>query len=224
MRRAPKYVLLGASSGALSGGVARGWLGALVGACVGSIGGAITAIVSVPDCPPASRPVLLIGDSLAVGLAPRLQKLAASCSVPFGADAQVGSHVTEWGAARFDAALARLGAGGVVGGVVLVSLGGNDYQHADPAKVADAIAGLVAQIKDAGARPRWIAPPRLPFEDRAGVVALWRYELGGAAPWRDYYPTSDVDVAIGPDGIHPTARGYDELGRSVWKWLATVET
>lgn len=224
MRRAPKYVLLGAIPAAISGAVARGTLGAVVGGCVGAIGGAVGAILSVPHCPLPTTPVLLIGDSLAVGLGPRLARLADSCGTRFGYSATVGSHVQDWTHARFAEALTTMGGPeGITGGVVLVSLGGNDFQHGDPSAVDAAIGDLLARIASAGAAVRWIAPPTLPFDDTAGARALWRHWLG-RDPWTGYYPTDEVRYPVAPDGIHPTARGYAELAAAIWRWLAIVET
>lgn len=187
---------------------------------MGAIAGALTAALTPPQCPPPTRPILLIGDSLAAGLAEPMGQLAEACGiVRFGASATIGSGVSAWDVGRWREALGMAG-GQIAGGTVLISLGGNDF-HADPVSVRRGIDRLLGFVADAGARPRWISPPDIPVDDRAGVRSAWRRAIG-LGRMRGYYPTEEMAgrYPVSGDGIHPTPRGYAELARAIWRWVA----
>jgi hypothetical protein len=104
-----------------------------------------------------SARVLLVGDSLAVGLAPELTKLADSVGLSFQHAATGGTSVVQWDAWIADKLTQYRP------NIVLVSLGANDYQRTDPDRVRVAIAGFVGKCHDAGAQICWIRPPTMPF-------------------------------------------------------------
>lgn len=160
-------------------------------------------------CPPAGTSILLVGDSLAVGLYPRLEKLADGCGVEFDAHPIGGSNVSQW-AAWIGADLAIWKPL-----VVLASIGGNDFQRTDPDKVRVAIGKFVAAVRGAGARLLWISPPTFPFADTAGVRAMW-----AEVPLLDTFPAEQYEIPRAGDKIHPTATGYDMLAGLIWTWAS----
>lgn len=172
-----------------------------------------------PECPPPGSRVLLVGDSLAVGLGPPMAELAADCGTPFAHRGKVGQHVTE-----LNASWSLPPSAGWTD--VLISMGGNDYQHNDPDAVALAIVQVLQKIRQAGARPWWIAPPPMPIHDAIDVRGMWRIGIAGrgstgyAEPWVDYFPTDQVAIPQAPDQIHPTPEGYRLLAALIWEWLA----
>lgn len=174
---------------------------------------------------------MLLGDSLAAGLAGPMGQLAGACETPFRARGEVGSHITQWTGSWLTSEVPPPAPPGWSIGAdarptdVLMSMGGNDYQHTDPDAVALAIVRFVQYVRDAGARLWWIAPPRMPIEDKIDVVGMWRLALGGprgdgyAEPWEQYFPTAEVAYPVSADNIHPTPAGYAELAEAIWLWL-----
>lgn len=169
------------------------------------------------ECPTQATRVLLIGDSLAVGLGPVMVELAEKCGTPFSQRSFIGAHVTQWHASpRLTDALSS-----ATPTVVLISLGGNDFQRSDPEKVRGAIDTLVDRIMAQGARPLWISPPSMPFSDRIGVREMWRSALR-RHPGAAWFATEELQIGRAPDQIHPTAAGYRELAQLIWEWMSTL--
>lgn len=164
----------------------------------------------LPRCPAAGTRVLLIGDSFAEGLAPQLKSLSAGCSIPYASDGRRGTHASQW---QRDSWLGPALAS-VSPNVVLVSLGGNDFQN-NPATLQVDIDTIAQKIKQAGARLLWIEPLKLPIEDTAGVQDMWR---AAVAPG-DWFDSSGIDVPRASDGIHTGAAGYKLWAERIWPWM-----
>jgi lysophospholipase L1-like esterase len=207
-------------------------LGVLVLASSGSAAaGALRPIVW------SQERVLVIGDSLAEGLAPPLEQalrargVAAFRSIAVGGTminhwAWSGSH---WQARSLDAALAEFQPT-----LVLISLGTNDEasrgvvdHKGDPAKppygpgysVArarkDSIPKLASKL--AGLRSVWIGPPVTGrwIPDRAFrdlIAANW--------PGR-YFNTESIALSKQPDDLHMTGSGYRTWSDAIIAWLET---
>lgn len=137
--------------------------------------------------------VLLVGDSLAVGLTYPMRKLAEARGLSFVADATTGTTARQW------ASSGRLAADVAANrpDVVLVSLGTNDA-HGDDSSFADDVATLIAST--GGASVRWIVPPPMPF-DMTNVRAVL------AASGVPVFP-SDKAYPRAADGIHMPPSGY----------------
>ena len=111
-----------------------------------------------PGTPPAppqvlkgSR-VLLVGDSLAVGLTPRFKTVASSSGYVPDASAQVSTTIKMWNirlAQILQAAQPQL---------VLVSLGTNDSVGTVFSSEQAALDGIIKTVQDAGAVLVWIGP------------------------------------------------------------------
>lgn len=159
---------------------------------------------------PASPRVLIIGDSLAVGLGPVLKKLASGKSVGLAYDGKVGTTSQQWatnswlatdlGRDKFD--------------VVLVSLGTNDMPTgASAAQIQQHMLRVVQAIQAAGAQPVWVSPPTMPTlreqEVRAAIAAL-------GIP---VFPSEALSISRGGDKIHPTATGYAGWAGALFSWL-----
>jgi lysophospholipase L1-like esterase len=160
--------------------------------------------------------VLVYGDSLAVGLGPRLKTRAAAdreCPSEVVTIAQVGTGVLHW-SQRMRADLSHAKAESLI-----VSLGGNDYAPAAAsenlrAKIRAGIAELVRVAREMGVQVFWIHPPPIPVPDAGGVVDMWREEKVPE------YPTlAQKDVPYSGDGIHPTPVGYAILADRIWPWV-----
>ena len=156
--------------------------------------------------------VLLIGDSLAVGLKAPLAALANQAGIPFETRAVEGTHIPQWSAnASVDETLARFQPTHV-----LVSLGTNDEKVGTgiAAREAPALRALLQKIQSAGAEVAWIGPPALPFS-RVGVSDMIR----AAVP--RYFSSETLSIPRAGDGLHPTGAGYASWAAAIWSWLTS---
>lgn len=161
------------------------------------------------NSPPNVGTILLVGDSLAVGLAPRLEALADNRGVVLDSHVVGGSNVSQWAAWIGD----DLHTWKPV--AVLASIGGNDFGRTDPDKVAADVSRFVQAVRAADARLFWIEPPSFPFKDTAGVRDMW-----AAVPDLEVFRTLGLDIPRASDQIHPTPAGYTMLAQMLWDWLA----
>lgn len=183
------------------------WTGLVM---VAGVGLAVSASASQPPpqrvLGPGAR-LLIIGDSLAQGLATPLRQIAQESRVEFSVDARSGTRIDQWANQAWLAnAIATFRPT-----VILVSLGTNDMKLKDPSVQKPYLIKLATMLRGSGARVVWIAPPTMPFPDH-GVQALVR-SVG--------FPTFGSDALTIPrtsDGIHPTPVGYAGFAGSVWRW------
>ena len=177
----------------------------------------LAPVAAVPSCPPAGTRVLLIGDSLSHGLGPQMARVARECGTPFFHHGVVGSHVTQWAQDHWlNPQLQR-----AQPTVVMVSLGGNDYQRTDPHNVRVAIPKFLDKVNAAGAELLWIGPPTFPFQDKIGVRDMWFQSLEGRNDTA-WYPTDKLTIPRGADRIHPTMQGNRDLSRTLWQWMSST--
>jgi lysophospholipase L1-like esterase len=188
----------------------RRWLygGLAVAAGVGLVA---TMVRRRPKLVPGAR-VLLIGDSLAVGLATPMGQLASGAGVAFERSGVVGSTIKQWAPGGAYAATVADLLAAFVPTLVLMSLGTNDMKLPDPTVEAGALAAIVAGVRAAGAAVVWVAPPTMPFDDR-GVRAM----IAGAGV--DVFPSDSLSIPRAPDGIHPNGVGYAGWAGAIWTWL-----
>lgn len=167
-----------------------------------------------PRVKPGETRLMLVGDSLAVGMAPHFAYLAKKQQVPFDALAKESTRIDQWAGSQV---LAEHVAS-FKPTLVLVSLGTNDaYMVGDvAAKQRPALAGLIAKLTAGGAELAWIGPPQLPKKPNAGLLALLR----SAFPSDHYFASETLPIPRGPDSLHPTARGYAGWAGAVWQWLS----
>lgn len=192
-------------------------------AIVGGVGLVLaTSRLMRPDAPapgspeaaagPMLRPgarVLLVGDSLAQGLAPPLQQLAKADRIDVVGRGRQSTTIQQWG--QQQAWLQQALAEGPFD-VVLISLGTNDMKVQSPASEEPAMRSLLSAIVAAGSQPVWIAPPTMPFPDR-GVRALV------ASADVPTFPSDQLTIPRAGDGIHGTLAGYAGWAGAIWHWL-----
>jgi len=149
------------------------------------------------------KPTVLIGDSLAVGLAVPLKEALAP--EPFQAFAKTGTTVAQW-LASADLATALA----LTPKRVLVSLGSNDTKGKVPAATLKAqVNELAVKIRGSGAEVVWLMPGKLPWEYPELIAAVI------AANAR----TIDQPTVAKDDGIHPTGDGYKTWAASIKEQL-----
>lgn len=138
--------------------------------------------------------VLLVGDSLAVGLTPPMRKLAEARGLNFVADATSGTTARQW-----------VSSSRLVGDVqdhrpdiILISLGTNDARG-NTTWFANDVASLIGAA--GGASVRWIGPPEMPFDMSAIRAAL----ASASVP---VFPSEIFMYPRAADGIHMPPSGY----------------
>lgn len=153
--------------------------------------------------------VILLGDSLAQGLAPPLGQLVTESGYDFASDVQPGTRVEQWGASgRAEASAAGFGAT-----VAIVSLGTNDAAaNAEwQARFAARAVSLVERLKATGVRDvLWLIPPLMPFD--LTTIAAGITNSGAAV-----FDARPIDMPRGPDRIHPTIAGFGGWAAALWE-------
>jgi len=189
--------------------VDRRWL--LGGLLIAGGVGLVAAATRRPKVSEKSR-VLLIGDSMAVGLNPHMRELAIEAGVDgyFGRGVS-GSRIDQWAAsAELDKDLEDFHPT-----LILVALGTNDEALGEGAADRQELylEELLEKLYATGADVVWIGPPSLPFV-RHGVSDLIRDK----SPF--YFESESLDIPRGPDRLHPSAAGYAGWSGAVWRWLS----
>lgn len=184
-------------------------------------GPAIAVVKEAPaerTCPPEGTRVLLIGDSLSHGLGPAVRPLAEGCGTVYFHHGVIGSHVTEWDQDAWLGQQLRQ----AQPTVVIMSMGGNDFQRLDAERVAPAIERVIARVEASGARFLWISPPTMPFDDRIDVRGMWAEALA-AHPTTATFPAHELTIPRVADRIHPTRTANHALARRLWTWMANQD-
>lgn len=169
---------------------------------------------SRPRLHPGER-LLVIGDSLGLGLGPYLAALAREQKSSTEVLAKVGTRIDQWANSQaLEDALARKPE------VVVVSLGTNDAYMVDALNRQKAhLHKLIDKITAAGATLAWVGAPKLPALQRAPDTDLLDY-IKQAVPEGHYFASCEHNIERGPDRLHPTARGYANWASLVWRWIA----
>lgn len=197
----------------------RAWIYVGLTATVAAVG--LVELTRGPTLKKGDR-VLLVGDSLAVGLQTPLGALAKEYGIAFQGIGIVGTRIDQW--SQSDVLKQTLETFKPT--VVLVSLGTNDAYMMAPPDVYDRQKPYLEQLLTLleSASPRaivWIAPPTLP----AAAVSLARVRALIASvhtllrPRVAVFPSDRLKLARGPDGIHPVASGYAGWAGALWQWL-----
>ncbi len=171
--------------------------------------------------------ILLVGDSLSVGLAVPLRALAKEAGYEFASLGKVGSLTNLWAGegaegGQFSALLRSFRPT-----VVLVSLGTNDEwipKYNPSANVLRQqqpfVDRLVAKIRGAGAVVLWIGPPT----HNAAPIPEFRAYIQKVVGKDHYFHSERYAIPRNPppDNVpHPTVKGYAAWAGSIWRWLET---
>lgn len=171
--------------------------------------------------------VLLVGDSLAVGMAPHFLALAKEAGIDLRVLAKQGTRIDQWASS---AELKQL-VDSFKPELVLISLGTNDeYMQGDGVvtKQRAALEQFIARLHwshshDYGLGPEhivWIGPPALPKASN-GISAMIQ-DAGGSvvSPRFHYFHSERLNLPRAPDRIHMSVRGYAGWAGAVWHWLS----
>ena len=158
--------------------------------------------------------LLLVGDSLAVGLSTPFKDMAQKSNVAFASLAKVGTRMDQWAKnADLTTALTTFQPT-----LILVSLGTNDASMLPASAMSiatPALTTLLARLRATGAEVVWIGPPTLPAAKSPQVLDLIRSTLDK----KHSFPSEQLVIPRGPDQLHPALKGYVGWAELVWKWL-----
>lgn len=167
-----------------------------------------TALVHVgSEKPVRGTSIMLLGDSIAQGLAVPLRALVVAEGGTLPSLTRVGSRLDQW-AKDIQTVLA-----GKTPSVVLLSLGTNDMKRTSISSVPAEVQTILAAVRAVGAEPVWILPPTMPFPDPGIRAAL---EASGAR----VFHSEVITIPRATDRIHPTPAGYAGFAANIWQWLA----
>jgi lysophospholipase L1-like esterase len=155
-----------------------------------------------------NKTVMLIGDSMAEGVGPWLQKKVQEVGGRFINGQERSSTIVWWqGSGKLRELLQRHRPD-----IVFVALGSNEIFLEDPERRAPLIKQMV---EDLGSRAAfWIGPPS--WKPDKGLVRVIEENFQPG----HFYNSNDLVVPRAADGKHPTAQGYQRWTELVWKWYA----
>jgi len=174
----------------------------------------LAQLLKGPKIMPGQSRILLVGDSLAVGLGPFLKQLAKERNVAFEVLAKEGTRLDQWATSQ----MLRTKLAEFQPTLVLVSLGTNDEyltgKDVVPKQTAafDTLLGALMTVHPEAVV--WIGPPTLPKPKSNGITAMLQ------AKTDHYFPSESLTIPRGPDQLHPTARGYAGWAGAIWQWLS----
>jgi hypothetical protein len=152
---------------------------------------------------------LHIGDSFALaGFAQALRPRMRALGVRYEVRAETSSFTTTW-SQKIEQLIADMQPD-----LVIINLGANETQNADPAAHAPAIRHIVKSI---GNRPCvWVSPPL--WDKETGIVDVMRTN---SAPCRFYDSNALISAPIPrrKDKIHPSEKGGAIWADAFWSWL-----
>lgn len=155
------------------------------------------------------KSILLLGDSLAVGLGDPMVSLGAHNGVAVDVHAISGKTAAYWQPQVQDLLSASRP------DLLLVSLGTNDAVADYPAAYVAAIRAICETAKSSGVRIAWIAPPALGPLSRFPSLGAIRQAISGCSP-EVIDVSADIQDLRSADGIHFSWQGYNEWARLIW--------
>ena len=169
-------------------------------------------VLVLPSLPKGSK-VMLIGDSLAVGMSREFKRIAKIAGYVPITHTKVGSSTPQWLKwVNEDLRIHKPQ-------LVVVSLGTNDaagYRMVE--KDPEMYRRLVDTVLEADAFVVWIGPPAIKLK-RLPKIEEVRKIIKEAVPI--YYPSEDLALRL-EDGIHTNAEGYARWARSVWRQMSDM--
>lgn len=156
----------------------------------------------------AGKSVLLIGDSMAEGIGPYLQRRVEAAGGRFINGQERSSTIVWWqGSGKLRELLREHHPD-----IVFIALGSNEIFLEQPQLRAPLIKEMVAEL---GTRPAfWIGPPS--WKPDTGLVGVIDENFQSG----HFYNSNDLKVPRAPDGKHPTAQGYQHWTDLIWHWYA----
>ena len=197
--------------------MSRAWIyaGLLVAAGIGLA----SAQSSAPRVTPGKSRILLIGDSLSVGLKTPLGMLAKESGVAFAHCGKVGYTIDRFVGTGDQAACVKQQLATLRPTHVLILLGTNDeaMHSAMAGRQLAAAKSLADSARAAGAEVIWISPAKK-FEKSNGVLAGLRTMFDDS----HWYESSQLGLPLADSIGHLTPRNYCAWSGGVWNWLTRI--
>lgn len=152
--------------------------------------------------------VLLVGDSMAQGIGPFLQRKVEGAGGIWASAPEQSSTIIWWqGSGKLRSLIAQHNPD-----LIFIALGSNELFVKD----AEARAGVIRRmVEEIGRRDAyWIGPPSWKPGSNLVPIIEENFQAG------HFYNSDRLDVPRGPDGKHPTAQGYERWVELVWSWYA----
>jgi hypothetical protein len=154
--------------------------------------------------------VLLLGDSLAVGMSREFEHKSRTAGYIPVTTAVVGTTTFQW-IRKIDDVLVTYRPS-----LVVVSLGTNDaVTYESIARNPDVYEAFVRRARAQGAVVVWVGPPAI-SEQRIRHIEDTKKIIRNSVPI--YYDSSSLDIVL-TDGIHTTSKGYEKWMDEVWNWM-----
>lgn len=154
------------------------------------------------------RRVLLVGDSMAQGLAPFLQRKVEAAGGQWASAPEQSSTIIWWqGSGKLRELISEHRPD-----IIFIALGSNELYTRDAQSRASVIQKMVAEI---GSRQAyWIGPPT--WKPGATLVPVIEDNFQPG----HFYNSDTLDVPRAKDGKHPTGAGYERWVELIWQWYA----
>jgi hypothetical protein len=160
---------------------------------------------------PRGASVMIVGDSLAVGMTPEFTSIAKRLGYKPHSHAIVGTTTSQW--LRW----IKKDLDSYKPVLVVVSLGTNDAADFENVKKSPGMyADLAKTIDDAGAFVVWLDPPAI-SPKKLEKIDETRKMINDSVPI--YFESHRLDLKL-TDGIHATSAGYRTWITQAWRWMA----
>ena len=184
--------------------------------CVQLVGPCLASHSDAPFLPPRVRKgstILLVGDSLGVGMSDKFKELARDAGYQSVTKAISGTSTFQW------VFWIKKHLETYKPSLVLVSLGTNDAIQLERAKKSDVYAEMSKIVQDFGAELVWIVPHKIDLK-RIPKIDLTREFIRSSVPLS--FDSTRVEIPLSPDHVHTSKAGYDKWMKEVWKWLVEI--
>lgn len=192
-----------------------------------SIAGLVVMARNKPVSPPASGgttpvparlvdpgdSVLLLGDSIGVGIENPLASLLAQYGAKFSSDVEIGRTIA--GVASHLSPLMAYNK------VTVLSVGSNDAVLQDPYAEAQALDHLLDLLRSNGGKVYWFLPPSFLYGQLTGAQQKVANLLQSRGVKLLHLAGPQPSVSSDPQHLHPTVAGYKTLASQVFDALTT---
>ena len=156
--------------------------------------------------------ILLLGDSLAMGMTKRWRSLAKENGYEFSVEAKGGTRVDQWGPKVKSIVSSKKP------DIMVVSLGTNDAGMSNPESQRNYVRTIVDVVTKSCVIIVWVLPPPLPesLRGRDKMIEIISNELSNKGI---IFDSNQATSGRAKDGIHYSTQGYSDWTDSIWQEL-----
>lgn len=172
----------------------------------------VSAEESQLKIPKGSR-IVILGDSLAEGMAAPFHKLAKKAGYVPVISALHGTRIDYW-SQRIERVMVNSRPK-----LVVISLGTNDSGLSNPESQRKHVKKIRATVERYGGKILWLSPMKLParFRGQDGIRKIIQEEISP----QDVLPSTDLKLEMVKDGVHLTEKGYEGWITLAWNKLVS---